>query len=354
LKKWITEEREKETRVSTISIRLKAKEMAEQKSISDFKGSNNWCFKFTRRNRLSVRAVTSVGQSLPSDWEEKMATFKLFVDNIKTGINFQHIGNMDEVPISFDMAGNYTVEKIGTQDIKITTTGHEKCFFTVVLCVTADGRKCDPLAIFKRKTIPKEKFPKGVVVKINSKGWMNQEMFSEWLDEVWRRRKNSFFNTKSLLIYDSARAHITEDVKNLVKRYSQIAVIPGGLTKKLQPLDLTVNKSFKSKLRNKWEKWMIEGYHTFTKNGNIRRATCSRVCNWIKESWDEISIECIKNGFRKAGICDYMTADNSERNPYDESTDEESSQEEDEEIPDELIQILETFETDCDEDFDGF
>ncbi len=50
-----------------------------------------------------------------------------------------------------------------------------------------------------------------------------------------------------------------------------------------------------------------------------------------------------------------MTADNSVRNPYDESTDEESSQEEeDEEIPDELIQILETFETDCDEDFDGF
>ncbi len=114
-----------------------------------------------------------------------------------------------------------------------------------------------------------------------------------------------------------------------------------------------MNKSFKSKLRNNWEKWMIERYHTFTKNGNIRRATCSRVCNWIKESWDEISIECIKNGYRRAGICDYMNADNSERNPYDESTDEESSQDEDEEIPDELIQILETFETDCDEDFDG-
>jgi hypothetical protein len=72
---------------------------------------------------------------------------------------------------------------------------------------------------------------------------MTQEVFGEWLEEVWRRQKNSFFNTKSLLIYDSARAHITEDVKNLVKRYSQITVIPGGLTKKFQLLDLAVNKS---------------------------------------------------------------------------------------------------------------
>jgi len=51
----------------------------------------------------------------------------------------------------------------------------------------------------------------------------------------------------------------------------------------------------------------------------------NRVCNWVKESWDEVSIECIKNGFRKAGICDYITADNLEHDPYDESTGEESS-----------------------------
>jgi hypothetical protein len=46
----------------------------------------------------------------------------------------------------------------------------KSAFFTVVLCITANGGKCDPLVIFKRKTIPKENFLKGVVVKVNSKG----------------------------------------------------------------------------------------------------------------------------------------------------------------------------------------
>ena len=208
LKNWIIEERAKGRRISTVIIRLKAKEMSEQKSILNFKGSLNWCTRFMKRNHLSVRAVTSVGQSLPPNWEEKMAAFKLYVHNIiKTGIDFQHIGNMDEVPVSFDIAGNYTVEKTGTQDIKITTTGHEKCFFTVVLCVTADGGKCDPLVIIKRKTMPKEEFPKGVVVKVNPKGWINQDMVSEWLEEVWQRRKNSFFNRKSLDLRLGPRSH---------------------------------------------------------------------------------------------------------------------------------------------------
>ena len=33
-------------------------------------------------------------------------------------------------------------------------------------------------------------------------------------------------------------AHITPEIKTIVNKYSKMAVIPGGLTKKLQPLDI--------------------------------------------------------------------------------------------------------------------
>jgi hypothetical protein len=40
---------------------------------------------------------------------------------------------MDEVPLTFDIPMNRTVEKKGTSSITIRTTGHEKSSFTVVL-----------------------------------------------------------------------------------------------------------------------------------------------------------------------------------------------------------------------------
>ena len=87
--------------------------MAQTKLIGNFKSSNGWCNRFMKRNQLSVRAVTSVGQKLPNDWKKKMENFKIFINEKKVGINIQHIGNMDEVPISFDMPGNFTVDLKG-------------------------------------------------------------------------------------------------------------------------------------------------------------------------------------------------------------------------------------------------
>jgi hypothetical protein len=70
---------------------------------------------------------------------------------------------------------------------------------------------------------------------------------------------------------DSCRAHIADDMKRLVSKYSKMAKIPGGLTKKIQPLDLSVNKSFKSKLHSTWDRWMITGVKEYTESGKINR-----------------------------------------------------------------------------------
>jgi len=305
LKAWVLDLRHSGRRVSTTSIKLKAISIAKQQNIEDFKGSDQWCNRFMHRNQLSVRAVTSVGQNLPINWQETVELFKLFISEKIVGVERNQIGNMDEVPMSFDMPSNFTVESKGTGDVKIITTGAEKCNFTVVLSVTCDGGKLQPMVIFKRKTIPKEKFPPGIFVQANEKGWMNEEYFAIWLENIWSKRRDSFFKPKSVLIIDSAPSHLTPMSKINAAKHSQIAVIPGGLTKKLQPLDISVNKSFKGHIRNKWEKWMIEGYHTFTNGGKMRKASFSEVCEWIVEAWSLVTTSCVKNGFYKAKIvCD--------------------------------------------------
>jgi hypothetical protein len=98
------------------------------------------------------------------------------------------------------------------------------------------------------------------------------------------REKWLFFNPKSQLMLDLCRAHITPEIKTIVNKYSKMAVIPGGLTKKLQPLDITVNKPFKDQLRAKWENWMIGGIHQYTETGWMKRPSYKYIVAWIVES----------------------------------------------------------------------
>ena len=109
-------------KVSTVAIKFRAKILAQERLIENFKAFDQWCNWIMKRNRLSIWAVTSIGQQLPKDWNEKLENFKVFINEKKTDINIQDIGNMDEVPMSFDMPGNFTVDENGAEDIRITTT----------------------------------------------------------------------------------------------------------------------------------------------------------------------------------------------------------------------------------------
>ena len=188
--------------------------------------------------------------------------------------------------------------------MSMRTTGNEKSSFTVVLACHANGQKLPPMVIFKRKTLPKENFPAGVVIKVTPKGWMDEEKMNEWLREIYVKRPGGFFHTApSLLIYDSMRAHFTDVVKKQVKKTNSVlAVIPGGLTKELQPLDIGVNRAFKARLRAAWERWMTEGEHTFAKTGRQRRVTYATICQWIVDAWAAMSVTTVVRAFRKAGI----------------------------------------------------
>ena len=81
-----------------------------------------------------------------------------------------------------------------------------------------------------------------------------------------------------------------------------MAMIPGGLTKKLQFLDISVNKSFKSRLRSKWKNWLINGMKNYTKSGNFKRVSYEEITKWIAEAWDEVLVSTITIGFKKITI----------------------------------------------------
>ena len=76
---WVVNERSKGMRISTVRVLQESKRIAQEDNIKDFKAYPSWVFGFMKRNNLSVRFSTSVGQKLPSDWEAKVVKFCLYL-----------------------------------------------------------------------------------------------------------------------------------------------------------------------------------------------------------------------------------------------------------------------------------
>ena len=110
-----------------------------------------------------------------------------------------------------------------------------------------------------------------------------------WIEKAWRRRLGGLGRRKRLLVYDAFEAHVTDTVKAAFKRENtDLAVIPGGLTSILQPLDVSLKKPFKDRVRKGWMEWMADGIHEFTATGRQKKPSEELICLWISQAWNEI------------------------------------------------------------------
>ncbi|KAG1677113.1 Pogo transposable element with KRAB domain [Nymphon striatum] len=305
LTKWIMEQRQQAVRVSRLAIRVNALRMAKTGPASKFTASHGWCTRFMKRNNLSLlRQKTKICQQLPAELDNKLLVFQKFIIQKRKEYSFPlaMIGNMDETPMCFDMSPNTTVNAEGAKTVLVKTTGHEKTNFTVVLACFADGTKLDPMVIFKRETMPKEKFPSGVVVHVHPKGCMDEQGVELWLNRLWCRRNGGLLKKPALLVWDQFRAHLTNKVKEVLRRdHNTIqAVIPGGLSSLLQPLAVSLNKPFKTKVRQLWQERMAGDKAKLTAKGNL--CPLPTVVSWVKEAWASIPPAMIKKSFLKTSI----------------------------------------------------
>jgi len=100
---------------------------------------------------------------------------------------------------------------------------------------------------------------------------------------------------KKLIILDSFSGHIAQRVKDEFHRNGfDIAVIPGGCTKYLQPLDISVNRSFKCKLKGLWRPPLLSSIRGEKAKAGDRLL---KLIADVQSAADSISPDCVKNGF---------------------------------------------------------
>ncbi|KAJ8881903.1 hypothetical protein PR048_018389 [Dryococelus australis] len=105
-----------------------------------------------------------------------------------------------------------------------------------------DGGKLPPCIILKRKPMPKGiSFPFGVHIRVHEKDWMDDVLVKDCPKAVWDRRPGALLKKRALLIWDSFRTHLVEDVKHdLYEAKTDIAVIPAMVVKSFKKTGITI------------------------------------------------------------------------------------------------------------------
>src|SRR6266496_2452486 len=191
---WIGEKRASGHAVSQKLITNKAISLSRNKvflasnlGIAGFKFSNKWLDAFLRRYDLEERRRTTVSQILPQNLIEIQNIFLSYIMYLRIHNKYplKYISNMDETPMWFDLPNNTTINQKGAKTVNICTTGHECTSFTVVLRCIADGIKLPAVCIFKLKNIPKKIFLRSIYIRVNEKGWVNEQKMLWWIETVW-------------------------------------------------------------------------------------------------------------------------------------------------------------------------
>lgn len=76
-------------------------------------------------------------------------------------------------------------------------------------------------------------------------------------------------------------------------------VIPGGLTSKLQSLDVYINKPFKAHVQDQYDEWLMTDNLPLTPTGKIKKAAASTIVEWVSKAWEKITPELIQKSFKK-------------------------------------------------------
>ena len=204
---------------------------------------------------------------------------------------------MDETPVWNDMVSSTTVDKTGSKDVPLKTTGDEKNRVSVCLAAKGDGTKLKPFVVFagaKRESKAlHEEYKRQCSVASSTNGWMNEELTLRWINEI----VGTFAFNKRLLAWDSYEAHMTEDVKLHLKGINTEGVIvPGGCTKHIQAPGAVSNKPFK---------------HEFTSSQKVATGSPYQerlVLDWILTAWKALPKEMVESSFKKCAL----TIDNGE------------------------------------------
>ena len=156
--------------------------------------------------------------------------------------------------------------------------------------------------------------------------WSNEDIVMEYLKKIifpYIKSKRQTLklpgNAKALLIFDVFKGQTTSAVNDLLKKNDIIAIhVPNNHTNLFPPLDISVNKSAKCFIADKYQDWSAEkvlqqlnrGIAAHDVNVDVKLSIMKPLqAKWITEMYHDLkrSKQIVISGFRKAHITEAVS-----------------------------------------------
>ena len=146
--------------------------------------------------------------------------------------------------------------------------------------------------------------------------WANEQTTKEYIHKILlpyvnckREELGLPSNYPALVVYDRFKAQCTNDVLQILREnHIDTLLIPASCTDRLQPLDVSVNKSAKEFLQKLWYSEQV--CFQLQESGEVKPVDIHLSivkplgAKWLMEMYDHFkgTPEIIINGFRKSGL----------------------------------------------------
>lgn len=283
---WFRQKRSSNLCVDGETLRLKGSQFAVSLGHECAEITSGWIDRWKIRHGVSSKVMagekTSVDEDVVAYWKNNR------LPEILKNWAPEDIYNVDETGLFWKLTPNRTLAFKGER-----VHGNKKSKDRITLLVGANmsGEKLPLLAIgrFEKprcfhgvRHIP-------VNYRANRDAWMTSQLFEEWL-----RKLDRSLTRKILLVIDNCSAHPrVPDLTNV-----HLFFLPPNTTSCTQPMDCGIIKNLKHIYKRKLAIKLLKAHDenidfTFNLLDSL---------SLIREAWDEVSNDTIKNCFRSAGF----------------------------------------------------
>ena len=288
--------------------------------------TKHWAKSLLYRMQFVKRRSCSTKKIMVQNFEELK---DLFLKDIRVIVKMEDIPqemilNWDHTAVSIVPGSSWTIEMRGKKRVEITGLD-DKRQITAVVCGTLSGETLPLQLIYQGKTsacLPKVIFPADWHITCTPNHWSNEEKTSEYLKFIRlpyiqaKRKELGLPDTfPALAIFDVFKGQTTDAIYKLLEENNiYIVSIPANCTDRLQPMDLSVNKSIKDFMKTQFNNWYSSQVFEQLEDKeqkpvDLRLSVMKPLgAKWLIKLFNYLKANngIIINGFKAAGIADIV------------------------------------------------